>query len=330
MAEKERVFLRGISSATYGIKGWREAQLAAPRVRSDDFISDDGKVAHSGDSEKSKTWWRIGPGDDPFLTQTLQVHFVHLPPQSANHGHGHQNDAAFYILEGRGYEIHDEQRYDWAKGDLVIVHTDSVHRHYNPYDEPATCIIIKAKSTFMYLGLIQQGRSGPVTDEDKFGERQDWSQLWTPGVQQRRKVVKHADTKWEDTPLGRVRVMTSPATDDVRTFSTDVYELEIPAGGKSGRRWQMADEVFYVLSGSGYSLQWEVQAEIAEKYYARIALEPKRYDFKAGDTIYVPQNTVAQFFSAEGEPLNLLSGQNRVFKQLGYDSVVYLDDADRG
>jgi mannose-6-phosphate isomerase-like protein (cupin superfamily) len=212
----------------------------------------------------------------------------------------------------------------------VIVHTDSVHRHYNPYDEPATCIIIKAKSTFMYLGLIQQGRSGPVTDEDKFGERQDWSQLWTPGVQQRRKVVKHADTKWEDTPLGRVRVMTSPATDDVRTFSTDVYELEIPAGGKSGRRWQMADEVFYVLSGSGYSLQWEVQAEIAEKYYARVALEPKRYDFKTGDTIYVPQNTVAQFFSAEGEPLNLLSGQNRVFKQLGYDSVVYLDDADRG
>jgi quercetin dioxygenase-like cupin family protein len=330
VAEKERVFLRGISSATYGIKEWREAQLAAPRVRSDDFISDDGKVAHSGDSEKSKTWWRIGPGDDPFLTQTLQVHFVHLPPQSANHGHGHQNDAAFYILEGRGYEIHDDQRYDWAKGDLVIVHTDSVHRHYNPYDEPATCIIIKAKSTFMYLGLIQQGRSGPVTDEDKFGERQDWSQLWTPGVQQRRKVVKHADTKWEDTPLGRVRVMTSPATDDVRTFSTDVYELEIPAGGKSGRRWQMADEVFYVLSGSGYSLQWEVQAEIAEKYYARIALEPKRYDFKAGDTIYAPQNTVAQFFSAEGEPLNLLSGQNRVFKQLGYDSVVYLDDADRG
>jgi quercetin dioxygenase-like cupin family protein len=326
LAEKERVFVRGISSATYGIREWREAQLAAPRVRSDDFISDDGKVAHSGDSEKSKTWWRIGPGDDPFLTQTLQVHFVHLPPRSANHGHGHQNDAAFYILEGRGYEIHDDQRYDWSKGDLVLVHTDSVHQHFNPYDEPATCIIMKAKSTWMYLGLIQQGRSGPVTDEDKFGPRQDWSQVWTPGVQQRRKVIKQADTKWEDTPLGRVRVMSSPATDDVRTFSTDVYELQIPAGGKSGRRWQMGDEVFYVLSGSGYSLQWEVQAEIAEKYYARVALEPRRYDFQAGDTVYVPQNTVAQFFSADGDQVNLLSGQNRVFKHLGYDSVVYLDD----
>jgi mannose-6-phosphate isomerase-like protein (cupin superfamily) len=329
VAEKERVFLRGMSSATYGLKEFRAAQLAAPRVRSDDFIADDGTVGHSGDSEESSTWWRIGPGDDPFLTQTLQVHFVHLPPRSANHGHGHQNDAAFFILEGRGYEIHDDQRYDWAAGDLVLVHQDSVHRHYNPYDEPATCIIIKAKSTFMYLGLIQQGRSGPVTEPEKFGPRQDWSQLWTPGVQQRRKVVKHADTKWEDTPLGRVRVMSSPATDDVRTFSTDVFELEIPAGGKSGRRWQMGDEVFYALSGSGYSLQWEVQAEIEKQYYARIALKPRRYDFTAGDTVYVPQNTVAQFFSDDGEPLHLLSGQNRVFRHLGYDSVVYLDDADQ-
>jgi quercetin dioxygenase-like cupin family protein len=320
-----------MSSATYGLKGFRAAQLAAPRVRSDDFIADDGQVAHSGDSAESRTWWRIGPGDEPFLTQTLQVHFVHLPPGTANHGHGHQNEAAFYILEGAGYEIHDDQRYEWAAGDLVLVHTDSVHRHYNPHDEPATCLIMKAKSTWMYLGLIQQGRSGPVTDADKFGPREEWSQLWTPGVQQRRKVVKHADTKWEDTPLGRVRVMSSPTTTDVRTFSVDVFELEIPAGGKSGRRWQMADEVLYVLSGSGYSLQWEVQAEIAEKYYARVALEPKRYDFTAGDTVYVPQNTVAQYFSADGEPLRLLSGQNRVFKQLGYDSVVYLDDAaDRG
>jgi quercetin dioxygenase-like cupin family protein len=328
MAESERVFLRGMSSATYGLKGFRAAQLAAPRVRSDDFIADDGKVAHSGDSDESRTWWRIGPGDDPFLTQTLQVHFVHLPPRSANHGHGHQNEAAFYILEGAGYEIHDDQRYDWSAGDLVLVHTDSVHRHFNPYDEPATCLIMKAKSTWMYLGLIQQGRSGPVADKDKFGPREDWSRLWTPGVQQRRKVVKHADTKWEDTPLGRVRVMSSPAHEDVRTFSVDVFELEIPAGGRSGRRWQMADEVLYVLSGSGYSLQWEVQAEIAEKYYARIALEPKRYDFTAGDTLYVPQNTVAQYLSADGEPLRLLSGQNRVFKQLGYDSVVYLGDTE--
>src|SRR5438309_10243315 len=111
-----------MSSEQYGLKEFREAQLAAPRVRADEFVADDAKVAHSGDSADSRTWWRIGPGDQDFLTQTIQVHFVELPPRSSNHGHGHQNEAAFYILEGRGYEIHDDRRYDWAKDDLVFVH----------------------------------------------------------------------------------------------------------------------------------------------------------------------------------------------------------------
>ncbi len=327
MGERGRVFLRGLTSETYGLAEFRAAQLAAPRVRDDSVVVDDARVAHSGDSAKTRTWWRIGPGDEPFLTQTLQVHFVRLPPNTANHGHGHQNEAAFYILEGRGYEIHDDKRYDWSKGDLVLVHTDSVHRHYNPYDEQATALVMKAKCAWMYLGLIQQGRSEPIADEERFGPRQDWSQIWTPGVGQRKKVVTPADTVWETTPLGRVRVLSSPRDTDVRTFSIDVFELEIPAGSRSGERWQMADEVLYVLSGSGYSLHWQVEAEIAERYYARIATEPMRYDIRAGDTLYVPQNTVAQHFATDGAPLVLLSAQNRLFKLLGYDNVAYLDKA---
>jgi quercetin dioxygenase-like cupin family protein len=326
MGEGGRVFLRGMTSESYGLADFRAAQLAAPRVRDDSVVVDDAKVGHSGDSAKSRTWWRIGPGDEPFLTQTLQVHFVQLPPRSSNRGHGHQNEAAFFILEGRGYEIHDGKRYDWSQGDLVLVHTDSVHRHFNPYDERATALVMKAKCAWMYLGLIQQGRGGQVPDADAFGPRQDWSQIWTPGVEERKKVVTRADTVWETTPLGRMRVLSSPRRTDVRTFSVDVFELEVPPGGRSGRRWQMADEVLYVLSGSGYSLHWQVEAEIAERYYARIAVEPSRHDIKAGDTLYVPQNTVAQHFTTGGEPLVLLSAQNRLFKLLGYDNAVYLEN----
>ena len=327
MSGKEgRVFLRGITSETYGLSEFRRRQLDAPRVRDDSVVTDDASVAHSGDSADSRTWWRLGPGDDPFLTQSLQVHFVELPPRSSNHGHGHQNEAAFYILEGAGYEVHDDQRYDWVKDDLVLVHTDSVHRHFNPYQETARALVFKAKSAWMYLGLLQQGRSGPIADEDAVGPRVDWSQLWTTGVEKRRKVVKPSTTPWELTRLGRVRTLAAPG-DDVRNFSVDAFVLDIPAGSRSGKRWHMADEVLYVVSGAGYSLHWEVEAEIAEKYHARIAKEPTRHEFKTGDTLYVPHNTVAQHFSADGQPLSLLSGQNRLFKQLGYDSVVFLENA---
>jgi mannose-6-phosphate isomerase-like protein (cupin superfamily) len=329
MGKKGRVFVRGLTSQTYGLGEFRRQQLEVERVRDDDFVVDDAKVAHSGDSEQSRTWWRIGPGDEDFLTQTIQVHFVELPPQSSNHGHGHQNEAAFYILEGRGYEIHDDQRYDWSKDDLVFVHTDSVHRHFNPYDEKALALVVKAKCTWMFMGLIQQGRSGPVDNEEAFGPREDWSQIWTPGVLDRKKVIGPADTRWENTPLGRTRMIASPEQADARIFSIDAYELDIEAVGHSGKYWKMADEVFYVLSGNGYALQWEVEAEIAEKYYARIALKPKRYEIKQGDTLYVPQNHVCQIFAEGAEPMRLFNAQNRVFKHLGYDQTHYFEPASR-
>jgi quercetin dioxygenase-like cupin family protein len=326
MGKQGRVFVRGLTSMTYGLDEFRRRQLDTTRVRDDSVVVDDAKVGHSGDSAESRTWWRIGPGDEDFLTQTLQVHFVELPPRSSNHGHGHQNEAAFYILEGSGYEIHDGQRYDWTKDDLVFVHTDSVHRHYNPYDERALALVVKAKSTWMLLGLLQQGRSTPF-ERDGFGPREDWSAIWTPGVLERKKVISVADTTWERTPLGNVRVITSPARTDARIFSVDAFELDIPAGSRSGRYWKMADEVYYVLAGSGYALHWEVEAEIAEKYYARIATTPTRHEITQGDTLYVPQNTVVQLFAADGAPLRLLSFQNRVFKHLGYDTVHYLEPA---
>lgn len=331
MAEDEgRVFLRGLSSETYGLGEFRRRQRAADRVRPAGTVVDDASVAHSGDSDRSRTSWMLGPGDDPFLTQTLQVHFVELLPGGANHGHGHQNEACFYILEGKGYEIHDGIRYDWEQDDFAIVHTDCVHKHYNADPNArALALVMKAKCTWMALGMWQQGRSGPF-DATGYGPREDWSKLWTPGVTQKRKVVKKSETRWEDSRDGRVRIISSPAATDVRTNSVDVYQQEIAPGGTSAKHWHMADEAVYVMSGRGHSLHWDVEAEIAEKYYARVAERPSRWDFRGGDLLYIPQNTVHQHANDGDEPLLFLSAQNRVFKALGYDNVVYLESASAG
>jgi quercetin dioxygenase-like cupin family protein len=327
MAKEGRTFVRGLVSTKYGLGEFRRAQLDAPRVRGDEVVVDDAGVAHSGDSKDSRTWWRVGPGDDPFLTQNIQVHFVEIAPGKSNHGHGHQNEAIFYVLEGRGYEIHDDERYDWSAGDTVIVHNDAVHRHFNASeDERALCLVVKAKSTWMFLGLIQQGRSGPVENEDAYGERLDWSQLWSPRATELKKIVKPGDREWKNTQDGRVKQILSHG-DDARSWSIDLTEQEIAPGGRSAKHWHIPDEIVYVASGNGYSLQWEVEAEIAEKYYARIAKEPTRHEFSAGDTVYVPQNCVHQFFNTGDESLRLLVVHNRVIKLLGYDNVVYLEPA---
>jgi len=44
--------------------------------------------------------------------------------------------------------------------------------------------------------------------------------------------------------------------------------------------------------------------------------------WQQGDVIYVPQNVVHQHFAGTGK-VTLLGAQNRLFKLMGYDSVIY-------
>jgi quercetin dioxygenase-like cupin family protein len=322
-----RVFLRGMEGEKYDLKGQRQDRLAAPRVVRPEQRSwrDEKAVGHEDASPQSRAKWMLGPGDDPFQTQTVQVHFVEIDPDGANGGHGHQNEAAFYILQGRGYEVHDGRRYDWSAGDLVVVHNDSRHQHFNASpDEPALALVMKAKALWMFLGLTQQGRHGSIPEgrEAEFEERLDWTRLWTPGVERMRKVVHPDDQPCEETPDGRVRWLARRGM-DTRMFSLDIWLQELAAGDRQRRRWSMADEVFYVLRGSGETLEWQVEAEIGERYVARAAREPRRIEWREGDLVYVAQNTVRRHVATDD--VRLLCCRSRLFGLLGYDATAYLE-----
>ena len=329
MSEEERVFIRGVSSDQYGADGFRRMQRSSPRVVKGGWKLDAYKPGYGDHGKGSIATWLVGPGDEPFRTQTLQSHLVELVPGGWNAGHGHQNEAFFYILEGKGYDIHDGVRYDWEKDDVVIVHNDSAHKHWNASQtERAVALVMKAKATWNFLGLLQQGKGGPAAAG--LGPREDWSRLWSPGVAQRKKVIKPSDTRWETTREGRVRVLTSRDRTDQRAHSVDLYQLEIAPGARTPRHWHMADELMYVMRGRGHSLHWDVEAEIDDRYYARIATSPSRWDVTAEEILYMPPNTVHQHVNDGDEPLLLLSAQNRVFKLLGYDSTVELEDVPEG
>src|SRR5215469_12013555 len=320
-----RVFLRGIEGEKYDLRAQRHERLHGPHVihQDDRNWKDEKAVGHEDSSLQSRGKWMVGPGDDPFLTQTLQCHFVRIEPGGSNGGHGHQNEAAFYILEGQGYEIHDGRRYEWQAGDLVVVHNDCRHQHFNAsLTIPALALVFKAKALWMYLGLTQQGKRSTVPEETEadYGGREDWTRLWTPGVERLRKVVHSEDEPWQETADGRVKRLAGQGM-DVRLFSVDIWLQELAAGHAPARHWHMADELFYVISGSGETVEWPVEADIDERYHARIARSPRRLAWVAGDLVYLPQNTVHEHRPATD--VLLVCAQNRLFKLLGYDSVVY-------
>src|SRR5438552_1332076 len=108
------------------------------------------------------------------------------------------------------------------------------------------------------------------------GPGEDGAKRWTLDPSPKRKDAQMGDTRWEDTRDGRVRIISSPQRTDVRTNSVDVYQQQIAPNGSSAKHWHMADEAVYVMAGAGHDLHWDVEAEIAEKYYARVAETPSR------------------------------------------------------
>jgi len=71
--------------------------------------------------------------------------------------HGHMNEAIFYILEGKGYEIHDGERFDWEAGDVVIIPPGCVHRHVNADPKrKARAIVVNPKATYLFHNLAAQ------------------------------------------------------------------------------------------------------------------------------------------------------------------------------
>jgi mannose-6-phosphate isomerase-like protein (cupin superfamily) len=89
--------------------------------------------------------------------------------------HGHQYDALFYVLEGKGYEIHDGERYDWKAGDAFFPHPGgSVHQHYNADSErPARVLVFALAPAFHSMNL---GADGLVELSESFSSGKDYQE----------------------------------------------------------------------------------------------------------------------------------------------------------
>jgi quercetin dioxygenase-like cupin family protein len=146
-SNKERIFVRGIQGA-YNLTEELNRLRSMPRVRKATEIKFvDGPQAYSRHY--------VEPKDG--ITQTFHLHLEEYGPGGKSQKHGHVNEAAFYILDGTGYEVHDKIRYDWKAGDIAIVHNNCVHQHFNASDtKPARALVIKTKPMYLFMNMLFQ------------------------------------------------------------------------------------------------------------------------------------------------------------------------------
>ncbi len=143
----------------------------------------------------------------------------------------------------------------------------------------------------------------------------------------RRKVVHPQDMPWEMSRQGLLKHLLNEGM-NTRMETVDAYMLVIAPGSRSGKHRHLAEECLYVLEGRGYDLHQDCDVEITDTYHWKPQAELKRYEWEAGDVIYIPPNTIHQHFNADAErPVRLISATNRIYKACGLNDLEQLEDA---
>ena len=143
----------------------------------------------------------------------------------------------------------------------------------------------------------------------------------------RKKVVHPGEMPWELSRQGILKHLLN-AQMNTRMESVDAYMQLIAPGSRSGKHRHLAEECVYVLEGRGYDLHQDCDVEITDTYHWTPQAEVKRYEWEAGDVIYIPPNTIHQHFNADPErPVRLISAINRIYQKFGLNDLEQIEEA---
>lgn len=143
----------------------------------------------------------------------------------------------------------------------------------------------------------------------------------------RKKIIHPEEMPWEMSRQGLLKHLLNEQM-NTRMETVDAYMQIIPPGSRSGKHRHLAEECLYVLEGRGYDMHQDCDVEITDTYHWKPQSEVKRYEWEAGDVIYIPPNTIHQHFNADPDrPARLISAINRVYKNSGLNDLEQLEDA---
>jgi quercetin dioxygenase-like cupin family protein len=144
---------------------------------------------------------------------------------------------------------------------------------------------------------------------------------------ERKKVVHPEEMPWEMSRQGLLKHLINEAM-NTRIETMDAYMQIVPPGSRSGKHRHLAEEVLYVVEGRGYDLHQDCDVEITDDFHWTPQEKIQKFEYEAGDVIYVPPNTIHQHFNADPDrPLRLISCINRIFKQCGLNDLEQIEDA---
>jgi quercetin dioxygenase-like cupin family protein len=102
--------------------------------------------------------------------ETVDAYMQIIPPGSRSGRHRHLAEECLYVLEGRGYDLHQDcdveitddyhwkpqdqiRRFAWEAGDVIYVPPNTIHQHFNADPDRPARLISAINRIFKHCGL---------------------------------------------------------------------------------------------------------------------------------------------------------------------------------
>ena len=141
------------------------------------------------------------------------------------------------------------------------------------------------------------------------------SQSYLSSKDQFQSLVQAEEQPWEKCDQGLLKHLTNGAM-NTSEFALNVYQQVIEPGGYSGKHAHLSEEIMFILEGSGYDLHWDPIFSADEHYDWSWEDVPKRFEWTAGDFVYVPPNAIHQHFGNAANRVRLISATSQIVKAL--------------
>jgi gentisate 1,2-dioxygenase len=100
------------------------------------------------DTRNGRMLWFLHPNHSPLQTgmRMSEIYVQELPPGARSGKHRHVGEEVHFIIEGSGYDVIDDVRWDWQANDVVATPVLSTHQSFNADpDRPARFISFKSR-----------------------------------------------------------------------------------------------------------------------------------------------------------------------------------------
>jgi quercetin dioxygenase-like cupin family protein len=115
--------------------------------------------------------------------ETVDAYMQIIPPGSRSGRHRHLAEECLYVLEGRGYDLHQDcdveitdtyhwkpqtevKRHEWEAGDVIYIPPNTIHQHFNASKDRPVRLISAINRIYKYCGLndLEQLEDAPEYD----------------------------------------------------------------------------------------------------------------------------------------------------------------------